>query len=141
MLSLPETAEIARRVRAAMAYGDIGRPAAAAAMHVSTAQLDRFTGKKGKGELRRPELEQLWMLADECGLPRDFFLADLDRLTETVPDGLPRFGPRTPRAGDAPAPGPPGELGRRAETPPTTDADRERQQTRPGPDAASGSDR
>lgn len=88
--------EMARRIRAAMAYGDVSRERAAVVMKVSTGDLSRLYGKKGK-ETKSATVQQLWDLADEAGLPAEFFSADLTRLVDIVAPGEPvRSTPRDP---------------------------------------------
>jgi hypothetical protein len=77
-----------------MAYGDLSREQAAAAMEVSTGNLSRIYDKKGK-ETKTATVDQLWALADACGLPREFFAADFARLGEIAYPGAPV--PATPR--------------------------------------------
>lgn len=81
---------MARRVRAAMAYGKVKREDAAKVMGTSPGTLDRIAGQKGT-ETKRPEWDQLWALADKANLPREWFSADLSRLREIVPAGSPVF--------------------------------------------------
>jgi len=88
-MSAPEHQETGRRIRAALAYGRVPRKDAAAAMHVQESHLDRYTSRTD--ERYTPGWEDLWNLADLCGLPREFFSADFDRLSEIVPADAPRF--------------------------------------------------
>lgn len=80
--------ETARRVRAAMAYGRIGRVEAAEVMETTPATLDRIIGTKG-GETKLATWQQLWRLAARVELPPEWFAADLGRLPEIVPPGMP----------------------------------------------------
>lgn len=80
--------ETAARVRAAMAYGSVGRVEAARAMGTTPGTLDRIAGKKGS-ETKLATWQQLWQLADLVGLEPDFFAADFARLSEIVPAGSP----------------------------------------------------
>lgn len=89
--------EVARRVRAAMSYGDLSRDAAAAAMHVSPSTLDRIAGKR-TSRPRGADWAELWRLADASGLPREWFSADLERLPEIVTDGPTFTRPEPARA-------------------------------------------
>lgn len=88
----PQQPEVGRRLRAAMAYGSLPIAAAAFAMDVSESHLSRFTDRKAQPGDYAPTWQQLWAVADACGLPRDWFSADLDRLGDIVPEGMPRFG-------------------------------------------------
>lgn len=111
--------EAAKRIRAAMAYVNLSRAAAATAMHVSPGTLDRYTGKKGQ-ETATPTWDQLWDLAIECDLDPDWFGADLGRLSEIVPAGTPTLArPRTPQEIAKAA------ALRRASTPPPSREDRD----------------
>jgi transcriptional regulator with XRE-family HTH domain len=109
----PEQPEIARRIKAALSYGHVSRTAAAAAMSVSPSHLDRFTARDARYV---PSWSQLWALAEICGLPPEWFSADLLRLSEIVTDG-----PVLTQRG---APHIPGETGRRVEGRQTTAAGR-----------------
>lgn len=80
--------ETARRVRAAIAFGRLSRPQAAEAMRVSLARLERITGTRGS-EASLATWQELWRLADAAGLPPEWFSADLSRLREIVPPGMP----------------------------------------------------
>lgn len=57
-------------------------------LNVSKPTLDRMTGRKGT-ESRDVPWNDLWKIADEAGLPPEFFSADFDRLDEIVPEGMP----------------------------------------------------
>lgn len=109
--------ETSRRIRAAIAWKgsskQFGRRGAAEAMNVEPGEVDRMTGTK-PGEQKMPTWDQRWALARAVGLPEEWFSADLSRLHEIVPEGMPRFNPPT---SDEPADGLPlvGELGRRAQ--------------------------
>jgi transcriptional regulator with XRE-family HTH domain len=113
-LTVLEQPEVARRIRAALAYGDIGRVQAAELLGASQSTLARYISGRTH---YKPDLQLLWGLADACGLPREWFVADLSRLVEIVPAGLPVFS--RPRAADL-SEGPPGELGRIARGEQTT---------------------
>lgn len=80
----PEQPETARRIKAALAYGNVSRGDAARVMDVSKAHLDRFTAKEPR---YAPSWDQLWRLADRCGLPPEWFSADLTRIAEIVSEG------------------------------------------------------
>lgn len=82
--------EVARRIRAAMAYGRLSRAEVARIFSVNPTHLDRYTS--GRTDYV-PAAELLWELADQCDLPREFFYADLERLAELVPDDAPRWTP------------------------------------------------
>lgn len=78
-----------------MAYAEGGPlpiAAAAYAVGVSESHFSRFIDKKAGPDDPALTWEQLWALADACGISRDWFSADLDRLEEIVPEGMPRFG-------------------------------------------------
>lgn len=79
----PDPIEAGRRARAALGYSGIQRKAAAAAVNVSQATLGRILD----GSRTETTWEDLWRLADACGLPREWFSADFDRLAEIVSDG------------------------------------------------------
>lgn len=82
--------ETARRVRAAISYGDLSRAEAAEALGVSTRTLDRIMGKGGRAA-RGADLPGLWRLADACGMPREWFSVNMGRLGLAVDEGGPTF--------------------------------------------------
>lgn len=92
--------ETGRRVRAAMAYANVSREQAADVLDVSIATLNRITTTRG--EPRRVDLRDLWRLADACHLPPEWFSADLSRLPEIVPPGMPTVV-RSPAEGQDPS--------------------------------------
>lgn len=67
-----------------MAYANLGREEAAAAMHISPSTLDRVIGKRS-GTPRGADWDQLMALADAAGVPFAWFWADFDRLDEIAP--------------------------------------------------------
>lgn len=73
-----------------MGYGDIRRPQLAEALNVSASTLDRWT-KGTTGKWRNIGWGDLWIVADTCGVPREWFSADIGRLREIVPPDQPRF--------------------------------------------------
>lgn len=73
--------EVARRVRAAMAYLDVDRLELARILNISPATLDRISGKRSGLPRGATEREQA-LIAEACGLPPDWFRCDLDRLNE-----------------------------------------------------------
>jgi hypothetical protein len=86
----PDPEEAARRLRAAIAYAGMSQPDAARVIGKGLSTLARTLDAKG-GELRAATWDEVWKIADACGLPRAWFTADLTRLQEIVPDGQPRF--------------------------------------------------
>lgn len=70
-----------------MAYAGLKRDMLASRAHITTSTLDRITGKPTRGA----NSDDLWRIADACGLPREWFTADLERLWEIVPPGRPVF--------------------------------------------------
>lgn len=92
-------------MRAAIAYAGKGQQPAMDALNYSRATLARLLDTKG-GDRKTIEWSDLWKLADVCGLPREWFTADFERLYEIVPDGMPTFT----RSAAAPPPAPPGPL-------------------------------
>lgn len=83
----PDWEETARRVRAAAAYAGMKAPAAAAALKVSEGSYYRVIGTKG-AERRSVGWKDLMDFAERCGLPRDWFTADFNRLGEIVTEPL-----------------------------------------------------
>lgn len=83
--------ELARRIKAAIAYGRIGRKEAAEIFGVSRTHLDRYTRKRNP---YAPPPQALRRLVDRADLPREWWYADLARLAEiTSPDAeIPRPG-------------------------------------------------
>lgn len=73
-----------------MAYGNVGRVEMAAELGYSRATLDRMTGGRS-GQPRTVDWSDLWRIADYCGVPREWFTAEIDRLWEIVPEGMPVF--------------------------------------------------
>lgn len=96
---LPSSPETARRLAAAIVYGGLSLEQAADIMGASTGTVSRW--KSPESKYGAPE-QQLWKLAEAVGLSPDWFYADLDRLSEIVPAGSPRFGERraTPPGGE-----------------------------------------
>jgi transcriptional regulator with XRE-family HTH domain len=81
--------ETAARIRAAVAYyGPEADQEVADAVGISKRSLQRW---KTDG-FPRSDLSAMERLADACGLPADFFTADLGRLAEIVPSGEPKLG-------------------------------------------------
>jgi transcriptional regulator with XRE-family HTH domain len=78
-----------RRARAAVAYADIPMKNVAKALHMSEPTLYRLLN----GTRKETTLEELWVIADLCTLPNEWFSADFSRLREIVPAGQPTFGP------------------------------------------------
>jgi hypothetical protein len=79
----PDPAEVARRVRAAQAYAKLTREELGDAIGKSGSVVDEITGKRSR--LRGASWEELRAIADRCGLPFEWFWADLDRLGEIAP--------------------------------------------------------
>ena len=86
----PNAEEVARRLRAALAYAEMPQAEAAKVIGKGLSTLARTLDAKG-GELRAATWDEVWKIADACGLPRAWFSADLARLQEIVPDDLPHF--------------------------------------------------
>jgi hypothetical protein len=87
----PDPEEAARRLRAAIAYVGLGQPEAAKVLGTSVPTLARMLGRKGEDGIRPATWGELWRAADKLGLPRAWFVADLTRLQQIVPDDRPRF--------------------------------------------------
>jgi hypothetical protein len=87
----PNPEEAARRLRAAIAYVGLGQPEAAKILGTSVPTLARMLGRKGEDGIRPATWGELWRAADKLGLPRAWFVADLTRLQQIVPDDRPRF--------------------------------------------------
>lgn len=88
--------ETARRIRAAMAYGEVSIAKAAKVMGTSPGDLSRLRGKKGS-ETKAATVKQLWALANAAKLPPEFFAADFARLGEIARAGEPvPAKPRSP---------------------------------------------
>lgn len=85
-----------------MAYANIRRAELAAQLDYSEATLDRMTGRRA-GSPRDVDWRVLWRIADACGVPREWFTADIDRLWEIVPEGMPMFVNRARREAAAEA--------------------------------------
>lgn len=83
-----------------MAYADIKRADLADQLGYSEATLDRMTGRRA-GAPRDVDWRVLWKIADACGVPREWFTADFDRLYEVVPEGMPVFVRRARRGAAA----------------------------------------
>jgi hypothetical protein len=81
----PDTREIARRMRALAAYGNLHANEAARIVGVSVAHWARLTDRKG-GEIARATDEQQRQLADHVGVPYTFFEIDFARLSELATD-------------------------------------------------------
>ena len=86
----PDPEEAARRLRAAIAYVGVTQEDAAKALGVSVATLARMLARKGI-ETRALTWAELWRAADNLGLPRAWFTADIARIHEVVPDEMPHF--------------------------------------------------
>jgi hypothetical protein len=89
-MSEPDPKEAARRLRAAIAYAGMPQSEAAQVIGKGLSTLARTLDAKG-GELRPATWDEVWKIADACGLPRAWFTADLTRLQEIVPDDMPHF--------------------------------------------------
>jgi hypothetical protein len=127
MGALPDQDEAVRRVRAALAYAGMDGITAMRVLSISRSTLQRLVGRKGS-ESRRVDWAELWLVADACGLPREWFSADLSRLAEIVPADAPLF--RSTAAGASE--GPPGELGRIAQGSPPIAPAQPRSSSPPG---------
>lgn len=68
-----------------MHYSGLDRKQLATRAHISLSTLDRITGKPQRGA----DLDDLERIAQACGLPFEWFTADLSRLHEIVPSGMP----------------------------------------------------
>lgn len=132
--------ETRRRVKAARALAGI-----------SVKDLAERIGQKGLGERTLRELEgdagrawrpmELQAVAQACELPYEFFTVDFSQLslsarTDTRLDALEAEVRRL--AAERPAPGPPGELGRRAEGSLPSDERRPREESRAEEDQSRG---
>lgn len=81
-----EQPEMARRIRAAMKYGNVNIKRAAEITNISPDHFSRYTSGRTHYTLNH---RQLRALAMEAGIDPNFFSADLDRLAEIVPpDGI-----------------------------------------------------
>lgn len=69
------------------------------ALNVSRATLARMLHMKGD-DRKTIDWSDMWTLADALGIPRSWFTADLARLGEIVPDGLPAFPTEPERPAD-----------------------------------------
>lgn len=69
-----------------MAYAEVSRRRLAQALNYSDSSIDRL--RDGR---RTAQWEELWQIADTCGLPAEWFTAEIGRLFEIVPDGAPVF--------------------------------------------------
>jgi transcriptional regulator with XRE-family HTH domain len=87
----PDPEEAARRLRAAIAYVGISQEEAAKVLGVSIPTLARMLGRKGVDRMRPASWGELWRFADAYKLPRAWFVADVRRLYQIVPDELPSF--------------------------------------------------
>lgn len=132
-MSRPDQAEARLRLRAAIAYRDLGRADAAARLNVSPATLDRMTGKRGQ-ETKALTWDDLFRVAEVFQLPPEWFSADLSRLAEIVTEG-----PVVRRRADAALPAPQGELGRLAQDDAPNSADHQQPGRRAAADDPPGS--
>lgn len=73
-----------------MAYADIKRSELAALLDYSESTIDRMTGRRNTAA-RETDWRDLWKIADACDVPREWFTADIERLHEIVPEGMPTF--------------------------------------------------
>jgi hypothetical protein len=85
-----------------MAYAGVRRAELASRIGYSEATLDRMTGRRA-GTPRDVDWRVLWKIADACAIPREWFTADIDRLWEIVPEGMPVFVNRARREAAAEA--------------------------------------
>lgn len=92
-MTAPDRIEAGRRARAALAYSKVRVRQVAADLNVSEMTVHRMLA----GSRKETSWDDLWAIADLCGLPREWFSADLDRLIEIVPEGAPRFAQAEPR--------------------------------------------
>lgn len=79
----PDPEQVARRVRAAQAYARLSRDELGQAIGKSGSVIDEITGKRSR--LRGASWDELRAIADRCGLPFEWFWADLGRLGEIAP--------------------------------------------------------
>jgi transcriptional regulator with XRE-family HTH domain len=77
---LPEgvlpAAEVARRVRAARAYAGLSVSDVATAIGLGAQTIKRIEAGR-----RTPRSFEIWAIADVCGLPREWFMADFKALS------------------------------------------------------------
>lgn len=98
----PDPVETARRVGAAIAYAEFGKPNGqvkrdlCALLGISVRTLDRILGK-GEHVPRGADWDELRVIADYCGLPPEWFTADLGRLHLAVPSPPPAVTARRRR--------------------------------------------
>lgn len=71
-----------------MAYAGMSKKDVESALHTS----DSTVGRILDGSRPNTTWDELWAIADACAIPRDWFSADLTRLSEIVTAGEPRFG-------------------------------------------------
>jgi hypothetical protein len=128
----PDQDEARSRLRAAIAYRDLGRVKAAAKLSVSPATLDRMTGKRGK-ETRALTWDDLWQAAAALDLPAEWFSADYERMAEIVTEG--------PIVKQRETPPIPGETGRRVASLPPTPSRRRRAGSAQAKDDVAGGQR
>lgn len=74
--------EIARRIRAAMAYSRTERKEIKDALNVSLSTVDWMIGTRRSGTPSGASHQQMDVIADVCGLPRDWFKFDIDKLDQ-----------------------------------------------------------
>jgi transcriptional regulator with XRE-family HTH domain len=80
---LPNSEELAARLRAARAYADVTRRQLAE--RIGRRDLDeRALAKFEDPTLKAPGYEQIELIAQACGLPTTFFTIDLDKLDDPV---------------------------------------------------------
>jgi hypothetical protein len=79
----PDPLETARRVRAALAYADIKvRGNSEERFQIGEATMRRITSST---DPRGATIEELWRIADACGVPREFLLSGFGRYDEEEP--------------------------------------------------------
>ncbi len=105
---------MARRIKAALAYGRISRKRAAAILHVSVGHLDHYTAR---GATHKPDIQLLQDLAAEADIGPNWFTADLSRLPAIVTEGVPTLA-TVPRPSESLADVADSEARRPEDTPP-----------------------
>jgi predicted transcriptional regulator len=85
-----ERVEGGRRAKAALAYAGKTAPEIAPELGMSEPTFGRLLA----GMRKETSWDDLWKIADCCTLPREWFSADIMRLSEIVPAGQPTFGVR-----------------------------------------------
>jgi transcriptional regulator with XRE-family HTH domain len=77
VVNLPPGPEVAARARAALAYADIDVKDSAERVGISSATMQRIVSPTSPRGVRT--VEELWMIADACGVPRSFMEAGFEQ--------------------------------------------------------------